>query len=112
MVASKNIVIIGAGQIGSRHLQAMAKMDFPACIWVVDPSDISLAVSKDQFHQVAVSPNIESVNYQNSIDPIPDNLNVVIVATNANIRLSVFIENLSCSLFISNPSGFNIQIST
>ena len=34
----KNILLVGCGEIGSRHLQALAKMEMPVRIWAIDPS--------------------------------------------------------------------------
>ncbi len=33
----KQICIVGAGQLGSRHLQALKKLNMDCCIYVVDP---------------------------------------------------------------------------
>jgi predicted dehydrogenase len=48
----KSIVIIGAGQLGSRHLQALRLIDEPIRIQVVDPSHESLKVAEERFNQV------------------------------------------------------------
>ena len=44
--------IIGAGQIGSRHLQALCKLESPARVALVDPSDESLQTASDRYIEV------------------------------------------------------------
>ena len=52
MQVTYHILLIGAGQIGSRHLQALALSDINIEISVVDSSTASLAVAKDRYKQV------------------------------------------------------------
>ena len=47
----KTIVVIGAGQLGSRHLQALSKVNFKTTIEVVDPFESSLVVAKGRFNE-------------------------------------------------------------
>ena len=43
-MSSKMRILIGSGQIGSRHLQALASVDDVSEVVAVDPSDASLHV--------------------------------------------------------------------
>lgn len=89
------IAIIGAGQLGSRHLQALALMDRPTVLQVVDPSIQALNISRERFGQVqSDAKNILKVEYFSKIDELSDCLDVVVVATNANVRRSVIEELL------------------
>ena len=47
-----NIAIIGCGQIGSRHLQALSLIKEGAIIYLVDNSPESIDISKERFEQV------------------------------------------------------------
>ena len=47
-----NCAIIGAGQIGSRHLQALAQLNSPARIELVDSDPKALAMSEKRFLEV------------------------------------------------------------
>lgn len=49
---SKRILLIGAGQIGSRHLQAMATLKDVDEIFVVDPKPESLQLSQSRLKEV------------------------------------------------------------
>jgi hypothetical protein len=87
------IAVIGAGQLGSRHLQALSLLDRPASIQVVDPSAASLEVSRERFGQVAGNSNVQGVEYLEDIGGLADELDVAVVATNADVRRRV-VEDL------------------
>jgi predicted dehydrogenase len=79
-----HIALIGAGQLGSRHLQALALLDKTARITVVDPNEASLATAKERFAQVKQA-KVEAGFTQNFGD-IPKSLDGAVVATGANVR--------------------------
>ncbi|TSA45570.1 oxidoreductase [bacterium] len=85
---SKSVYLIGAGQIGSRHLQGLKKVKFPLDITVIDPSRESLRVAAERFalipsriqHRVSYSQTLPK-RYIEKID-------LAIIATNSNHRLA------------------------
>lgn len=84
-----NIVIVGAGQLGSRHLQSMLKSDKALSIHVIDPLDESLEISKQRAEEIELG-NIDTVvNYSTNIKSIPESVHTAIVATSSLVRLSV-----------------------
>lgn len=87
------IAIIGAGQIGSRHLQAMSLIDRPVRLQVVDPSAASRQVARERFEQCPASPLVTGVDYLEDIAGLHPEIDVAIVATSANIRRAT-IESL------------------
>lgn len=93
MSAMYSIAIIGAGQLGSRHLQALARLALPCWISVVDLSAASLQVARERFAQMPANPAINGVDYYAAISQLPGQLDYVIVATTADVRLRV-IESL------------------
>lgn len=84
-----NLLIIGAGQLGSRHLQALAQLDDKFSIYVLDPSEQSLDVAKQRYQEVAqeTSPEVTYVTDMEAIAGL--NVEVAIVATNAAVRLGI-----------------------
>jgi hypothetical protein len=78
--------IIGTGQIGSRHLQALALIDRPVSIQVVDPSPASLKTARERFNEMKGSGNVEHVEYLKDIREMTPELDCVLVATKADIR--------------------------
>jgi len=88
-----NIAIIGAGQIGSRHLQALSQLNRIANIQIVDPNCKSLERAKERFLQVQKNNNIQKVEYLKNIEDLNNNLELVIIATSSDVRREV-IEKL------------------
>jgi predicted dehydrogenase len=89
------IAIIGSGQIGSRHLQALSFIDRPVSLQVVDPDAGSLKVAKERFDQCGETVNVRKVDFLDSIDLLSESLDLVIVATGAKARRAVVEELLA-----------------
>lgn len=89
-----DVAIIGAGQIGSRHLQAMALFPHPVRIHMVDPSQASLDMACARFQEVKGSVGLENVHCCLSIKNLPDRLDLAIIATGANVRKKALDELL------------------
>lgn len=90
---SRNVAIIGAGQLGSRHLQGLLSYARPLHIYMVDPSALSLDRAKSRVKEVRSSADHEVV-YYSSIDELPSQLDLAIISTNADIRRTVTEELL------------------
>jgi predicted dehydrogenase len=92
------VIIIGAGNIGSRHLQSLAKSRLALSITVVDPNPQALEISKKRFNEgltretVSVSPK-----YLQNLKDVEAEFDVAIVATNSDVRRSVIERLLSKS---------------
>lgn len=89
------LAVIGAGQLGSRHLQALALIDRPASIEVVDPVPASLENAKNLIGQVDAIGNIIGVRYLNDISELDHELDLAVIATNADVRRVVVEEFLT-----------------
>jgi hypothetical protein len=87
--------LIGAGQLGSRHLQGLAKSVNNLDIEVVEPAKDSAAVAKQRYDEVPASGGQKALKFLSSIDELSDNLDVVIVATNSDVRSAVVKSLLS-----------------
>ena len=85
----KKIVIIGAGQLGSRHLQALSKISFPVQIEVVDMIAASLNTTKARFEEMPKNKNVHEVKYLTSIQELSKKVDFVIISTNADVRAEV-----------------------
>lgn len=81
----KTIFIIGAGQLGSRHLQALKSVDIPLDITVVDPSNDSLKTARERYEGI---PGVQThrVMYLNEIPASFDAVDIAIVPSNSNVR--------------------------
>ena len=84
-------LIIGAGQLGSRHLQGLLKFEMKQLIYVMDPSEKSLDIAKERVREVK---NNHNLIYLNDWAQLPNDFDLVIVATGAKVRSSVVIKLL------------------
>ncbi len=83
------VLVAGAGQLGSRYLQGLSKCALPLRIHVVDVSPESLLVAEQRWNEVAVAGFGHEISFHNSFDEIPGRIEVAIVATTAGARSSV-----------------------
>ena len=88
------IAIIGAGKLGSRHLQGLASIRHLSQIHLVDPSAESLASAKARLNELAGNQNIDSVREHSEVPTIPKSLDLVVLATTSDVRLAVIRELL------------------
>ena len=82
------ILIIGAGQLGSRHLQGALQSALPLNITVVDPSSDSLNIAQQRAEQVSIENAKSTVQYSQSL-PKAESFDVCIIATSAPVRAKV-----------------------
>lgn len=89
----KTILIAGAGQLGSRHLQGVKTSKYELDIWVYDLSNESLKVAEERYNQIE-SQN-KTVHFVTSLDLVPSKLDVVIVATSSKPRAAIIKQILA-----------------
>lgn len=89
------ISIVGAGQIGSRHLQALAQIDREVSIQVVEPYSTAREIARERFNEVNTANKVLNVEYLDNITGLENDLDIAIVATNADVRRMVIEELLS-----------------
>ena len=80
----KTVTIVGAGQLGSRHLQALQAVETPLAIEVIDPSPTSLQVARERFEAVAKHDK-HTIRYEQTFTGNAP-VDIAIVATNADTR--------------------------
>lgn len=93
----KQIAIIGAGELGSRHLQALAMLEGAVTITVVDPSEKARSVARERFVEVARGHGPKVV-FVGDIGELPGALDLAIVATSAAVRMAVIRQLLSSTV--------------
>lgn len=82
------IAIIGAGQLGSRHLQGLASVATPLAIHLLDPSQASLDVAKARFAEVAGAASPHELHLVAEATGMPARIDLLISATTAGVRLA------------------------
>jgi predicted dehydrogenase len=95
-----NIAVIGAGQLGSRHLQGLAGVSFPCNLHVIDPYEKSLTLALERLREVEAK-NVHEVFLHKSSEKIPDLIDLAVIATTSDIRMKA-IEELLSSRIVKN----------
>lgn len=98
-----HIAIIGAGNLGSRHLQALALSKVPLSVEVVDSSEESLRVAKKRWEEMPANSLIQRVAFLSDMSRLSAEFDVVIVATSAAPRRAIveeFLEARKAKYFI------------
>ena len=103
------ILLIGAGQLGSRHLQGLAKVSFITQIFVVEPNSSNIEIAKSRYNEIDT--NIEhEISYYQSIENLPSKeFDIVIFATNADIRYQLtkqLVDNYEIKYIIFEKVAF------
>lgn len=88
MKPNYHIAIVGAGQLGSRHLQGLVRLNLPCEMHVVDPSQASLDVACQRAAEVPTAA-LHKLHFHQQIEALPPMLDHVVIATAADVRLSV-----------------------
>jgi predicted dehydrogenase len=88
MKSNYRIAVIGAGQLGSRHLQGLLRLDLPCEIHVVDPSAVSLDMARHRAGEVSAGAS-HSLHFHHQIEALPPLLDHSVIATASDVRLSV-----------------------
>lgn len=83
-----NIAIIGCGQLGRRYLEGMLNSGITSRLYTIDPSEEALELAKQVANEHTSS--LAEVFFSQSFTALPDQLDLVIIATTADVRRKVF----------------------
>jgi hypothetical protein len=86
VVKAHKILLAGAGQLGSRHLQGLAKCITPLSIYVYDISSSSLSLAQSRWLEVVKPNSAHKLILIDSLELIPCRLDLAIVASTAGAR--------------------------
>lgn len=85
-----NIAIIGCGNIGSRHLQGLSRLNESAVIYLVDNLAKSIEVAKERFNEVVNIGKVDQFEVKvRNIAEIEDDIDVAIIATSSLNRAQI-----------------------
>lgn len=87
------ILVIGTGQLGSRHLQAIAKIP-AANITVIDSSSSSLELAKSRYEEVNENFN-STITYSRFLEACPEKIDICIIATSSKPRKHIIEQVLN-----------------
>lgn len=86
------ILIVGAGQLGSRYLQGLVSSLLELQIIVVDPSSESLHVAKKRWSEVFGEDSNHKIVWAQSIPENMSNIDLAIIATSSKNRAFIISE--------------------
>lgn len=107
------VAIVGAGQLGRRHLEGLLKSTHSLSIHVVDPSGLARQTVKE-FLALRDAKERSPTRIYESFDLLPEELDIAIIATTANQRLHVMerlashcnVTHLILEKFLFNDSSY------
>lgn len=79
------IAVLGAGELGSRHLQGLMRTDGQKELFVIDPVQASLDRAMDRAAEMG---DVGCISASTEVTKLPDELDLAILAMNADHRLS------------------------
>lgn len=86
---NKHIFIIGGGQIGSRHLQALKAVNLPLSITVIDPNSESLKTARERYESMPAGKFQHKTEYLTEISKNKKPIDLAIIATCSDIRAEI-----------------------
>jgi predicted dehydrogenase len=101
--SKKKIVIIGAGQLGSRYLQGLSKCEYGLRIYVVDTDPEALRVAEKRWLEVKSDKKDKVASFHTEVDTVVGEVDIIIVATTARNRVELVVnlkQNLSSRFWI------------
>lgn len=86
------VLISGVGMLGSRYLQGLAKSRLPLRIYVQDRYEASLDCARQKWGEVFVPGSVHEVSFHLTVELLPLQIDIAIVATTADVRPKVVSE--------------------
>lgn len=79
---------MGIGQIGSRHLQGLLRLERSREIWAQDPSRSALELARKRACEIE-NHRSHRLHFVSDLNRFPTSLDLVLIATNSNVRFAV-----------------------
>mgnify|MGYP003964056997 FL=1 len=94
MEKNKKIILIGCGNIGSRHLQAIVKTNDETSIQIVEPNVEAQKLAKSRLNEIKYNKSRKEFFWHKSVSTIKNESDLIIIATNSKGRVSLIQELL------------------
>ena len=78
---TKKILVIGCGNIGSRHLQSLMMLPFETKIEIVEPNENAQLLAKEGLKEIKHSKSYDSISWYESLDQIQNKSDLTVIAT-------------------------------
>jgi len=93
-MTEKKIILVGCGNIGSRHLQALTKLNGECLVEIIEPNNDAVSLAKSRLSKMKYEKNLQRFIWKKSIPENTKNSDLVIIATNSKNRVMVIDELL------------------
>jgi hypothetical protein len=90
----KSILLVGCGNIGSRHLQALVQLQTQVEIHIVEKSNNSQKLAKLRLDEISYDKKNHSIFWYKSLDDVKKTGNLAIIATLSSGRIKIIISLL------------------
>ena len=77
------IILVGCGNIGSRHLQAIAKLPFEIKVDIVESNDDAQILEKTRLNKIPYDKSTHKFFWHKSINELTNVAEIIIIATNS-----------------------------
>lgn len=85
----KNLLLIGAGQLGSRYIQSIIKEDLNYNIVVIDPSETSLNLAQKRWIEAGGNKSSHKIFWSQTLPKKNNNYDLAVIATSSKNRASL-----------------------
>lgn len=93
-----SIVLIGAGELGSRHLQSLVRIGPTTKITVLELSDNAISLARTRILEISeTSEFVAKVEFIKVLEQLPVNIDLAVIATGAAPRMHILRELLAHS---------------
>ena len=84
------IAIAGCGEIGSRHLQALAQLEESTSILLIDPSSDAIATAKSRFEGILPNNSRDLISIREcQLEEVDPEIDVAIISSSSGVRASL-----------------------
>ena len=88
----KTIILVGCGNIGSRHLQAIARLSYSIQVYVIEPNDNAQNLAKLRLKEITYDETNHEFFWYKSVNELKKIGDLVVVATNSIGRADLILE--------------------
>lgn len=85
----KNVLLIGAGNLGRRHLQSLKSCQQPIQIFVVEPYDEARSLAESAYLNIESSSPKKEISFYSDLGQITQSVDIAVIATPATGRLDI-----------------------
>ena len=100
----KNILLVGAGQLGSRYLQGLSTVKLDLFITVVDPSDLSLNKAKKRWFEAEGDESQHTIRWCKVLPQDLVLIDLAIISTSARGRADL-VKKISSTVSGTNKAN-------